>query len=73
VAIKIKHNHDTVNTFYDNTGGGWGWRGFGAEGFTATETYQAGTLIVELCDAKTKRLVWRGSVSDTLSDNLTRT
>lgn len=75
VAIEMKRNHDTVNTFYDNVGGGWGgwgWRGFGGGGFgeatTTTETYQTGTLIVDLFDAKTKNLVWRGSATDTLSD-----
>lgn len=76
VAIEIKRDHDTVNTFYDNFGGGWGgwgWRGFGSGGFgeatTTTDTYQTGTLIVDLFDAKSKNLVWRGSATDTLSDN----
>jgi len=75
VAIEIKRDHDTVNTFYDNYGGGWGgwgWRGFGGGGFgeatTTTEIYQTGTLIVDLFDAKSKRLPWRGSATDTLSD-----
>ena len=75
VAMEIKRNHDTVNTFYDNFGGGWGgwgWRGLGGGGFgeatTTTETYQTGTLIVDLFDAKTKGLVWRGSATDTLSN-----
>jgi len=76
VGIEIKHDHDTVNTFYDNFGGGWGgwgWRGFGDGGFgeatTTTDTYQTGTLIVDLFDAKNKNLVWRGSATDTLSNN----
>ena len=76
VAIEVKRNHDTVNTFYDNFGGGWGgwgWRGFGGGGFgeatTTTETYQIGTLIVDLFDAKNKNLLWRGSATDTLSDS----
>jgi hypothetical protein len=76
VAIEIKHDHDTVNTFYDNLGGdwgGWGWRGFGGAGFgeatTTTETYQTGTLIVDLFDTKSKNLLWRGSATDTLSDS----
>ena len=73
VAVEMKHNHDNVNTFYDSLGGGWGWRGFGAGGFgestTTTETYQTGTLIVDLFDAKNKNLVWRGSATDTLSNN----
>jgi len=36
VAMEIKRNHDTVNTIYDSFGGGrggWGWRGFGGDGF----------------------------------------
>jgi hypothetical protein len=76
VAIEIKRDRDTVNTFYDNFGGGWGgwgWRGFGNGGFgeatTTTETYQIGTLIVDLFDAKNKNLLWRGSATDTLSDS----
>jgi len=76
VAMEIKRNHDTVNTFYDDVGGGWGgwgWRGFGGDGFgestKTTETYQTGTLIVDLFDAKSKNLVWRGSATDTLSKN----
>ena len=75
MAMEIKRDHDSVNTFYDNFGsgwGGWGWRGFGAGGFgestATTETYQTGTLIVDLFDAKSKSLVWRGSATDTLSD-----
>jgi hypothetical protein len=73
VAIEMKRSHDTLNTFYDSFGGGWGWRGFGADGFgestTTTETYQTGTLIVDFFDAKNKNLVWRGSFTDTLSNN----
>ena len=75
VAMEMRRDHDTVNTFYDNFGGGWGgwgWRGFGAGGFgeatTTTETYQTGTLVVDLFDGKTKNLVWRGCATDTLSD-----
>jgi hypothetical protein len=42
--------------------------GFG-DATTTTETYQVGTLIVDLYDTKTKQLIWRGSASDTLSNN----
>ena len=30
VAIDINQDHQTLNTFYDNFGGGFRWRGFGA-------------------------------------------
>jgi Domain of unknown function (DUF4136) len=73
IALEITQNQQTLNTFYDGLGGGWGWRRFGGGGFgdatTTTETYQVGTLVVDLFDTKTKQLVWRGSSSDTLSTN----
>jgi len=73
VAMEITHNQQTLNTFYDGFGGGWGWRRFGGGGFgeatTTTDTYKVGTVVVDLFDAKTKQLIWRGSSSDTLSNN----
>lgn len=72
VAMCMTQNHQTLNTFYDGFGGGWGWRRFGGGGFgdatTTTENYKVGTLVVDLFDANTKTLIWRGSASDTLSD-----
>src|ERR1700720_1292471 len=73
VALETTQNQQTLNTFYDGFGGGWGWRGFGGGGFgeatTTTDTYKVGTLVIDLFDAKTKHLVWRGSSSDTISSN----
>ena len=76
MAMEITHDQQTLNTFYDGFGGGWGWRRFGGGGFgglgeatTTTETYKVGTLVVDLFDSKTKQLVWRGNSSDTLSNN----
>ncbi len=71
VAMEITRNQQTLNTFYDGFGGGWRWRGGGGFGdaTTTTETYQVGTLVVDLFDAKAKNLIWRGSSSDTLSNN----
>ena len=75
MAMEMTEDHRTLNTYYDNFGGGWGWRrwggGFG-NGFgtstTTEETYKVGTLVVDLFDSSTKKLIWRGSASDTLSD-----
>jgi hypothetical protein len=73
VAVQMTSSQETLNTFYNGFGGGWGWRRFGGGGFgeatTTTETYTVGTLVVDLFDAKTKTLLWRGSSSDTLSNN----
>src|SRR6202162_2182869 len=70
IAIETTQNQQTLNTFYDGFGGGWGWRGGGGFGdATKTESnYKIGTLVVDLFDAHTKQLLWRGSASDTLSD-----
>ena len=74
MAMEMTKDHQTLNTYYDNFGGGWGWRwrgGFGSgfgESTTTEDTYKTGTLVVDLFDASTKKLIWRGSSSDTLSD-----
>ncbi len=72
VAIKTSQTQRTLQTFYDGFGGGWGWRRFGGGGFgdstTTEQDYKVGTLVVDLYDAKTKQLIWRGSAQDTLSD-----
>jgi Domain of unknown function (DUF4136) len=72
VAIKTSKTQRTLQTFYDGFGGGWGWRRFGGGGFgdatTTEQDFKVGTLVVDLYDARTKQLIWRGSAQDTLSD-----
>ena len=63
----------SLNTFYSGGGyGGYGYRGWGGAGMgTATTTeseYTVGTLVVDIFNAKTKALVFRGTASDELSD-----
>jgi len=76
VAIKTSQTQRTLQTFYDGFGGGWGWRRFGGGGFgestTTEQDYKEGTLVVDLYDAKTKQLIWRGSAQDTVSDKATQ-
>jgi len=67
VAMEVTQNHRTLNTFYNGFGGGWRWGGGFGDATTTVDTYKVGTLIVDLFDAKTKKLIWRGSASDTLS------
>jgi hypothetical protein len=70
VAVETTQNQQTLDTFYDGFGGGWRWRGFGGFGDSRTtvENYKVGTLVVDLFDANTKKLVWRGSATDALSN-----
>jgi hypothetical protein len=68
VAIEMTKNQQTLNTFYDGFGGGWRWGGGFGNATTTTENYKVGTLVVDLFDANSKNLIWRGSASDTLSD-----
>jgi len=68
VAMEITRNQQTLNTFYDGGFGGWRWGGFG-NATTTTDTYKVGTLVVDLFDTQSKELVFRGSSSDTLSNN----
>ena len=79
VAMEMNQTHQTLNTYYDSFGGGWGWGrrfgGFGddfGESTTTPETYRVGTLVVDLFDSSTKNLLWRGSLSDVLSDKASK-
>jgi Domain of unknown function (DUF4136) len=51
--------------------GGYGYRGFGGMGTASTvvNEYRVGMLVVDMFDAKSKNLVFRGTAEDELSDN----
>jgi hypothetical protein len=74
MAMDITQNHQTLSTYYDDFGGCWRWRGLGGFGggfgdsTTTKSTYKVGTLVVDLFDSNTKKLIWRGASSDALSD-----
>ena len=59
----------TLDTFYNGFGGGWRWGGGFGSATTTVNTYEVGTLVVDLFDARTKAAIWRGTSSKTLSDN----
>jgi hypothetical protein len=51
--------------------GGYGYHGWGGGMGTATTTayeYVVGTLVVDIFDAKSKELMFRGTASDEVSD-----
>ena len=62
-----------LNTFYSGGYGGYGYRGWGGMGGMGTATttvseYLVGTLVVDIFEAKTKALVFRGTAWDEISD-----
>jgi hypothetical protein len=71
----VDKTHKQVYTYRDGWGwgGGWGWRYYrwGApwpmSTYRQVETYTDGTVVVNLIDAKTKKVVWQGQVADVLS------
>ena len=71
MAMEMTEDHRTLRTYYDNYGGGWSWRWRGLGDFgTATTTedvYRVGTLVVDVFDTSAKRIIWRGSASETIS------
>ncbi len=76
-AIGDVKDKQEYNTFYDGLGGGgFGWRGWGGWGGgwggttqTTVQDVPVGTLMVDMYDSNTHQLVWRGRVSDQVSNN----
>ena len=72
VPVLTTQQGQTLNTFYDSYGGGWGYRGWGATGGSSTttvSTYTQGTLVIDLFERNSKKLMWRGTATDTISDD----
>jgi uncharacterized protein DUF4136 len=65
VATKERY---TLQTFYDGWPSGWGVYGWGTA-TTEVIPFVQGTMVVDLFDARTKRLIWRGIATDTISDD----
>jgi hypothetical protein len=68
-------NKTQLTTYSSGGGPGWGWGprysyGWGSSGISTTtsSTVPVGTLAVDLMDPQQKQLVFRGVVTDTLSD-----
>jgi Domain of unknown function (DUF4136) len=67
-AVGATQDQKEYRTFYDGFGPGWGWGGFGSETATTTvDNYRVGTLVVDIYDGQTHKLLWRGVASDTLA------
>jgi hypothetical protein len=69
VAMQTTQTRRTLQTLYDGLGDGWLWRGQRdfCEANTIQRDYMDGTLVIDMYDTKTKRLLWRGSAEGVLS------
>lgn len=79
MAVGSTHDRHEYQTFYNTLGGGgWGWRGGWGPGWNTTmatttvNKIRVGTLVVDLYQTSDRQLIWRGSSSDSLSDNVER-
>ena len=72
IAIEGKLDVRTIDHYY-GYGPGWGY--YGGPGRVGSETYvdqyDEGTLILDLVDSRSRKLVWRGSASARLREGLT--
>jgi hypothetical protein len=54
-------------------GPGWGWSPYWGGGMststTSATTYERGTLVIDIWDAKKREIVWRGSASGVVKEN----
>lgn len=60
-AINQRLNVTSADTRY-----GYGYEDSGS----AVGEYEAGTLVIDIVDARTKRVIWRGWAQDTVEDSL---
>ncbi|WP_076407905.1 DUF4136 domain-containing protein [Shewanella sp. UCD-KL12] len=71
--VDKKINVDTFNTNYGYNpyyGSRWGYSG-SMNTQTTVREYEVGTLILDMVNRETGKLIWRGSVADTIRDKNT--
>ncbi|MGL5046842.1 MAG: DUF4136 domain-containing protein [Shewanella sp.] len=69
--VDKKINVDTFNSHFGyNPYYGPGWGG-NMQTQTTVREYEVGTLVIDLVDNKATKLIWRGSVADTIRDKIT--
>ncbi|MCG9753701.1 DUF4136 domain-containing protein [Shewanella insulae] len=72
--VDKKINVDTFNTNFGYDpyyyGPGWGWGG-SVHTQTTVREYEVGTLVLDMIDKETGKLIWRGSVADTIREKST--
>lgn len=70
-AYAATHEEKTEETFYSGYPR-WRWHDAWGTETTMIETYEVGTLVIDLFDANTQQIIWHGVASDTITDNSDR-
>jgi len=66
LIVNVKASHKKVQDITTSYNGGfdwgrpWGWGGGFGMGNTWTNNYNSGTIVIDIVDAKTQKLVWQG-------------
>lgn len=73
-AVEATQNKDEFTTFYNELGSGYAWqRPWGSAGFMDTQAtlndIPLNTLVVDMYDTNTHKLLWRGTVVEPSVDN----
>jgi len=71
-AVGSTHTQQTMENWYGGFGGGWyhrGWWGVGGPGYIEVERTSVGTLHIDMFDTQSKKLIWHGVCTDTLTGN----
>jgi len=70
LAANVTAQRQEYTTYYGGMGYGWGWDPMGpGMSSTAVHTYEVGTLVVDMFDPTTKRVVWHGTADGVLPDD----
>ncbi|TCK18736.1 uncharacterized protein DUF4136 [Thiogranum longum] len=69
--IDNKIQQETINTYYRHPGYATTTWEYSAFSRTYTYEYQEGTLIIDILDATSRQLIWRGTGQDYLEENET--
>ena len=69
-AVGASHNRKYYQTFYNGPGFGYYYGGFGLGSQTTQVVhYKVGTLVLDMYDNQSKRLLWRGTASRSLGSS----
>jgi hypothetical protein len=73
-AHTLANEYPKLNFFYADLAGGWGWYHYWTPtpSITVLETFEVGTLVVDLFDTQTQRVVWWTTGTETVTEKTER-